>query len=105
MKNKEKSIRSIKNIIKEWGTFTVAELEGHSSPIVSQVNENHEVLMESFDINGVHTTEYVHGLATSDGFYSYDELTEEQLNDVLYLAAEYDAICWKTQERCDDCDF
>ena len=102
---KHEIINRIRGIIAEWGSFTVAELEGHSSPVLSTVNKDHEVLMERFERLYVSTTEYVHGKAVNDDVVRYEDLTVDQLNDVLCLAEDYDALSWKVQESTNDYDY
>ena len=35
----------------------------------------------------------------------YEDLTVDQLNDVLCLAEDYDALSWKVQESTNDYDY
>lgn len=97
-------ISRIKEIIGEWGETTTAELEAGSSPCISSTGNrpNVSVLVERFGENNVGVFTYVDETETSEDELTYEELSDDVLDEILDLLEDYDTDNFKTQQRCQD---
>jgi hypothetical protein len=71
---KELIIESIKEIIKEHGSFTTADLQAESSPIIKSIGKNIVQLAERFNLNGVEATSNVHDNEVEKEDITYEDL-------------------------------
>jgi hypothetical protein len=92
-------IKNIKRIISEYGSFSVAEVEGESSPMVESIGSNVFLLAERFSqsvecelVVGSRIEEYVDK--------EYEDLSKDTLEEILYLAELYETDQEKTIKRC-----
>jgi len=92
-------IKNIKRIINEWGGFSVAEVEGESSPVITTIGKDSHVLAERFGSSVTGVT-YVHETETDENDYEYEELSKDTLEEILTLAEIYEADQEKTFKRC-----
>lgn len=102
MATKELIIESIKAIIAEYGSFTTADVEATSSPVINSMSKDCHELGERFDMNGVNTIIYVHETESGGGFVNYEELDENTLEEILLLAQDWESSELKTQKRIKD---
>jgi hypothetical protein len=99
-KTKAELIRQIKAIIGEWGEFTPAEVQ-HNCIVLKAIGD-HNVVIEYYHTDSVAVVEYVGGLETSDNNMDYDELTVDQLEEILQHCEDYKTDQEKTMERTKD---
>lgn len=97
---KQQVIDRINKLIELNGSFTTADVQATSSPVVSSVNKNHYVLAERFHRNSCEGLEYVHETETGSNDYEYQDLDLDVLHEILFLAEDWDTICYKTEKRC-----
>lgn len=98
--NKNEIILEIRKIVDEQGLINIGEVDGAECPILIKQNKDSEILIETMRLSGVGCTEYVHGQEVNTYNFGYDELTEEQLNDLLLIAEDYKTDNDKTWKRC-----
>ena len=99
-KHKQETIKTIKQIISNWGTITDADMELTSSPIINQVSKDHFSLAESFHLDYVGVTTYVHGIVTDESDIPYEDLSEDILDEIWVVLVDYDEYMWKTMDKC-----
>lgn len=105
MFNKEAKIAQIVKIITEWGSTSVCERELESSPCLNSIGNgknNISELVEQFFADSVETVVYQDETTLSYNNYSYDELPEEIIDEILEIVEEYEADMLKTEKRCQD---
>ena len=93
-------IKKIKAIITEWGGFTCADVEATSSPVIKTLGKDTCQLAERFDLYTVEAVLYVHDNETDTEHIKYEDLDKDTLEEILYLAQDWDAISYKTEKRC-----
>jgi hypothetical protein len=100
--NEEKQhvIDQINRFIELNGSFTTADVEASSSPLIGSANKDQCILAERFYKGYCFGMEYVHGHDIGGFDYDYEELELDTLYDILVLAEQWDVICYKTQKRC-----
>lgn len=101
-KEKQEVIGRIRSLIETNGSFTTADVQATSSPVISSVNKNHYILAERFHRDSCEGVEYVHETETNSNDYEYQDLGLETLQEILFLADDWDTICYKTQKRSMD---
>jgi uncharacterized protein related to proFAR isomerase len=84
------TIKEIKSIIKEFGSFGVGELQTDSISIRAKGNLIH--LAEQFKENEIEVEVYREGDSFSVDYYtlSYEELDEDTLEEILELCKEWE---------------
>ena len=92
-------IKNIKRIIDNYGSFSVAEVEGESSPLINSMGKDSHVLAERFGSSVTGVT-YVHETETDENEYEYEDLSKDTLEEILYLAELYETDQEKTLKRC-----
>jgi hypothetical protein len=104
--NKQETIKTIKQIISDWGgSITDAEMGLTSSPIVNQVSKDHFSLVESYHLDYVGVTTYVHGIVTDETDMSYEDLSEDTLDEIWGICVDYEESMLKTMDKCRDENF
>jgi hypothetical protein len=98
--NKQETIKTIRSIISEWGSLTDADMELTSSPIVNQVSKDHFSLAESYHLDYVGVTTYVHEIVTDETDMSYEDLSDDTLGEILENLQTYDNYMDKTMDKC-----
>ncbi len=101
-KKTEKILR-IKEIVREWGATTTAELEADSSPCISSSGTNKmnvSTLVKGFNLNNVKIVTYNNETEIAEDNIPYENLTEDVIDDILYLLEDYDTDNYKTMQRC-----
>lgn len=101
---KTQKISRIKEIIREWGETTTAELLADHSPVISSIGNrvNTSVLVERFGLEDVGVFTYVGDVEEAEDDLTYEELEEDVIDDILYLLEDYDTDNFKTRKRCED---
>lgn len=92
-------IKNIKRIIDNYGSFSVAEVEGESSPLINSMGKDSHVLAERFGSSVTGVT-YVHETEIDENEYEYEELSKDTLEEILTLAEIYETEQEKTIKRC-----
>lgn len=97
---RQEVIDRIRNLIELNGSFTTADVQATSSPVINAINRNHYILAERFHRDSCEGFEYVHETETGSDDYEYQDLDLDVLYEILYLAEDWDTICYKTEKRC-----
>ena len=101
---REEKIKKIRGIIAEWGAFTTGEIEAECSPVFQHYGLAHYMLVEEFYLNHVVVTTYINEIALGSDDYSYDDLTDDTINDILDLAIDYDDKAWQENRKAKEYD-
>lgn len=96
---RKKLINKIKNIVAEWGSFNINEVEHEECPVLSGFGTCHTVLIERINNVGVDITHYVNEIATDENNIEYEVLSTDMLKEVLRIAENYKVDCDKSFER------
>lgn len=93
-------IKKINAIISEYGNFTTADVQANSSPCISSKKGRNE-LIESFELNRAEVI-VTDGQDEEIDRYTveYKNLSIDILNEILYLAEDWDVASYKTESRC-----
>jgi hypothetical protein len=97
------NIKRIKDILAVWGATSCAERETDHSPCKSSIGNgkcNVSELIEQFDANGVSAVTYNDEIEIGWNDYSYEELEDYLINEILEIVEEYEADMLKTEKRC-----
>jgi hypothetical protein len=102
--DKEYNIARIKEVIREWGETTSAELELDASPCLSSVGNspNRSELIERFGLDGVEVVTYVGETEVDENFVNYEDLPEDIITEIRDIMEDYDTDQFKTMQRCED---
>jgi CRISPR/Cas system-associated exonuclease Cas4 (RecB family) len=103
--NKDDKIREIKRILEKCcnGSTSTCELEAESSPCISSSGTNKmnvSVLVERFSINDVGVFTYNNEQEIAEGDLTYEELSEDVIDEILELLEQKEVEDDKTMERC-----
>jgi len=98
--NKEDKVAYIKKVIGDFGYFRIGEVEGESSPIYATMGKNNFALIEGFGVDDVNVVNYVHDSEVDDFDVRYENLTEDQIDDITPIVEAYEAEQLKTEKRC-----
>ena len=93
-------IKKIKAIITEWGGFTCADVEATSSPVIKTLGKDTCQLAERFEKDKVKAVIYVHDSETGEDYIAYEDLDKDVLEEILFLAEQWDTDNLKTEKRC-----
>jgi len=96
---KERLINRIREIIKQDGAFSMADVEAQSSPVHKTIGKNTSALVERCRLNDVDIQIYVHETATEEDEVEYKDLDIDTLEEILILAEDWSAISYKTMKR------
>lgn len=91
-KTKKELIKKIKAIIKDYGSFTCADVEANSSPVIGSLGKNTFQLAESFYEHKVDAVMYVHDRETESEYIAYEDLKLDVLEEIYTLA-----LTWEEQ--------
>lgn len=99
---KQKLIKEIKKILKEWGSFGVGELDYGNSVVVNEMGDL-MALGEYFNYHTIDVRVYNSNNFDSDSIeeyeVSYEELPKSALEEILMLAEQYEVEQMKTKKR------
>ena len=96
---KQEKIDYIKRVLSDWGSVSTADLELDSSPMYNSIGSNHVMLIEAFNVNYVRVVEYVHETETDETDVSYDNLSDDLIDEISYIMEGYEADMQKTLKR------
>jgi hypothetical protein len=100
---KKKIIKRIKSIIENYGTFNIGEVYGADGICVNEMG-NLVALVEYFNGTTVEVEVYETSSFSSDSISSYEltyeELSKEILEEILFVAELYETDQEKTLKRC-----
>lgn len=85
---KNKIIAQIKEIIRQYGSFSTADVQAESSPCVNSLGKSSQ-LAETFYNDKVELIIYVNDEESSSDFVTYEELKINILKEILKLAKDY----------------
>jgi hypothetical protein len=86
---KEKIISEIKSIIRDYGSFGVADIHADCSPMVASIGKDACQLAEHFYKDKTEVVTYIHENETNSEFIAYKDLRNDTLKQILKLAREY----------------
>jgi len=98
------NIKRIKDILAVWGGTSCVERELDHSPCLNSIGNGKDnvcELVEQFYADGVETVVYQDEITLSYNNYSYEELPEEIIDEILEIVEEYEADMLKTEKRCE----
>lgn len=97
------NIKRIKDILAVWGSTSCAERERDHSPCLNSISngkDNVSELVEQFYSDSVETVVYHGEIDIQYNNYSYEELPEEIIDEILEIVEEYEADMLRTEKRC-----
>jgi hypothetical protein len=101
-KTKKSIIKKIKTIISEFGIFGSGEVEPNNSPLVNEMG-GLIGLAEYFRHNSVEVSVYDTSSMSSDSIHDYEvkyeDLSINVLEEILFIAEQYEAEQIKTEKR------
>lgn len=103
--DKEAHISYIKAVIKEWGETSCGELNLDHSPCLNSIgngNKNISELIENFSADGVYAITYHDEAEINWNKYSYEDLSDDIIDEIYYIIQEYEADMLKTEKRCSE---
>jgi len=96
-------IKHIKRIIENYGTFNIGEVEGADGICVNEMG-NLVALAEYFNGTTIEVNVYDPNSFSSDPIsdyeLTYEDLSKDTLQEILYLAELYEVDQEKTLKRC-----
>jgi hypothetical protein len=101
-KTKKSIIKQIKTIIRAFEPFGSGEVEPSNSPLVSGMGDL-IALAEYFNYKSVEVRVYDSGSMSSDSIHDYEveyeNLSKDVLEEILFVAEQYEAEQIKTAKR------
>jgi len=100
-----KKIDYIKKVLGDWGSTSCAELQRDHSPCKTSIGNgknNISELIEQFEVSGVSSVVYNDEIEIGWNDYSYDELEEYLIDEIVEIMEEYEADQIRTEKRCKD---
>jgi len=97
--HKKTLIKQIKNIISKYGSFTTADVEADSSPVIASLGKHTFQLAETFNLHKVTAITYVHDTESDEDYISYEDLNRDVLAEILFLAEIHEAQEIQTEKR------
>jgi hypothetical protein len=89
---KQEIIEQIVDIVEEYGSFNICEVNYDHAIVVKKVGKNTQEVVDKIDSKGVDTTVYVADIDTESNIYPYEELSEEVLSDILVVCKKFEEI-------------
>ena len=100
--DRSEKIRYIKKVINDWGNTSCCELElDHSPCITSTGNGGGNVceLVEQFNADSVETIVYDDDVEVEYNTYSYEDLSDDIIDEIWDIMEQYEAISLKDESR------
>jgi hypothetical protein len=100
--DKAEKIRFIKRVLNDFGNTSCCELElDHSPSLSSTGNGSGNVceLIEQFNADGVESIVYSDEIELEYNNYSYEDLSEDIIDEIVFIMEEYEAASLKDEER------
>jgi len=99
--SKAQKIAYIKKVLGEWGATSCVELERDHSPSMNSLAGGRVCeLVEDFQLDGVGTVVYDDQNEVDWNNYTYEELSDEVLDEIKEIMEDYEADMLKTEKRC-----
>jgi hypothetical protein len=100
---KTSKINYIIGVLKDWGETSCVELQrDHSPSLNSMAGGNIAELVEEFKFNGVSAVTYDDQVEIGWNDYSYEELPDDVLDEIVQIMEDYEAEQLRTAKRCSD---
>lgn len=100
---KGEKIAYIKKVIREWGNTSCCERERDHSPCLHTMAGGRVCeLVEQFNFNDVETVVYDDQNEIDWFTYTYEELNDEVIDEIVEIMEDYEADMLKTEKRCQD---
>ena len=91
---KAQKIDKIKATISRWGETSCCELELDHSPCLNSIGNGKDnicELVEQFNVDGVEATTYYDEITIADNHYTYEELSDEVIDEIVEIMENYEA--------------
>ena len=85
------NISNIKRIVNTYGSFSVADVDGESSPCIDSMGKDNFQLAERFSADGVEAITYVHETEVSSDFIEYENLDDNIIADINLIAVNFES--------------
>lgn len=100
---KGEKIAYIKKVIGEWGATSCVELNRDHSPSMNSLAGGKVCeLVEEFELDGVGTVVYNDETEVDWNNYSYEELSDDIIDEIVEIMEDYEVDMLKTEKRCKD---
>lgn len=100
-REKNKKIAYIKKVLGEWGATSCCELERDHSPSMNSLAGGRVCeLVEQFRVDGVESVVYDDDNEIDWFNYTYEELSDDVLDEIVEIMEDYEADMLKTEKRC-----
>lgn len=98
---KENKIKYIKKVLGDWGATSCCERERDHSPSMNSLAGGRICeLVESFTVDGVETVVYDDENEIDWFNYSYEELSDDIIDEIVEIMEDYEADMLRTEKRC-----
>lgn len=95
---KTELINQIQRIIINFGEFTIADVEADGSPVINSLGNAH-IYAEEFGEHKVTAVLYVNDMETDEDYITYEDLSKDVLQEILFLAEIWEAQELQTEKR------
>jgi len=100
-REKNKKIAYIKKVLGEWGATSCCELERDHSPSMNSLAGGRICeLVEQFSVDGVESVVYDDDNEIDWFNYTYEELSDDIIDEIVEIMEDYEADMLKTEKRC-----
>ena len=96
--DKAEKIRFIKRVLNDFGNTSCCELELDHSPSLNSMCDICE-LVEQFNANSVESIVYNDEIELEYNNYAYEDLSEDIIDEIVFIMEEYEAASLKDEER------
>jgi hypothetical protein len=97
--DKAEKIRFIKRVLNDFGNTSCTELESDHSPSLNSTSGNVCELIEQFNVDGVESIVYDDEIELEYNTYSYEDLDDDIIDEIVFIMEEYEAQSMKDEER------
>jgi hypothetical protein len=98
---KAEKIAYIKKVLGEWGSTSCCELERDHSPSMNSLAGGRVCeLIEQFHVNEVETVVYDDQNEVDWNTYTYEELSDDVIDEIVEIMEDYETDMLKTEKRC-----
>lgn len=87
METTSQKISQIEIIVNDYGSFTPNEI-GSQCPVINAIGK-HSVIVERINANDVDICEYVDGMEVNEATLSYEELSNDLIDEIYELVLLY----------------
>ena len=82
-------IRKINDIINQFGALSTADLQLDSSLVHASISKDHQILIEGYNARTVKLVTYVHEQETDEDEIPYEEVSTDNLDEILEQLEDY----------------